>query len=291
MSDEDIKNPTKGPAAAGQCRCEAEHEGSPARIAPATTSFVYAIGQIDFQFPDLGVEKELAQTMRHTDTALMTDRVALCEVLSQPENRYLTRQLRYVLSVQGLDTYVLVPRDPADFALLVEAVRPSHQADAIDVVIGVRSEAPPSRYGGLQLPIVIVDQVYSASVSYLVQAIERPESMDAEQFDKSAGDLLYTVMNVSGNVGASDEHRALNHLMVRYPAIYRKTFERFMDDYSLMSIDVRRSNLGGTRRIMDVVFTYASRTTDEVERFFVPVDTSFEFPFRTAGLKVFYDHD
>ncbi|MFE2165456.1 hypothetical protein ACFXB3_10355 [Streptomyces sp. NPDC059447] len=296
MDAEDVKGPgpAKGPVTEEGCGCGAGregHGGPSVRTAPAPPSFVYAIGRIDFRFPDIGVEKELAQSMRRTDTAWMTDREALCEVLTLPENRYLARQLCYVLSIQGLDTYVLVPRDPDDFALLAEAVRPSHQADAIDVVIGVRGGvAHPGHCGGLQLPVVTIDQVYSAGVSYLVQAIERPESMDAEQFDKAAGDLLNTVLNVSGNVGASDEHRALTYLMVRYPAIYRKTFAQSMDGFSLTSIDVRRSNLSGARQIMDVVFTYSSRKTDEVEKYFVPVDVTNVFPFPTGPLGTFYDH-
>ncbi|MFE5536464.1 hypothetical protein [Streptomyces sp. NPDC056492] len=291
MDAEDLKDPAKGQVTGEGCGCKAGRDEPSVRTAPVPPSFVYAIGRIDFRFPDIGVEKELAQSMRRTDTAWMTDREALCEVLTQPENRYLARQLCYVLSIQGLDTYVLVPRDPDDFALLAEAVRPSHQADAIDVVIGVRDGlARPGHCGGLQLPVVTIDQLYSAGISYLVQAIERPASMDAEQFDKAAGDLLTTVLNVSGNVGASDEHRALTYLMVRYPTIYRKTFAQSMDAFSLTSIDVRRSNLSGARQIMDVVFTYSSRKTDEVEKYFVPVDVTNEFPFPTAPLGAFYDH-
>ncbi|MFE2877372.1 hypothetical protein ACFXG6_27450 [Streptomyces roseus] len=291
MDTEDVKDPATGPVAKEGCGCGAGRDGPSARTAPAPPSFVYAIGRIHFVLPDVGLEKELAQSMRRTDTAWMTDREALCEVLTQPENRYLARQLCYVFSIQGVDTYILVPRDPEDFALLAEAVRPSHQADAIDVVIGVRDGlAHPGRCGGLQLPVVTIDQLYSASTSYLVQAIERPESMDVEQFDTAAGDLLNTVLNVSGNVGASDEHRALNYLMVRYPAIYRKTFAQSMEGFSLTSIDVRRSNLSGARQIMDVVFTYSSRKTDEVEKYFVPIDVTNEFLFTTGPLGTFYDH-
>ncbi|MFF4330767.1 cyanobactin maturation protease PatG family protein [Streptomyces sp. NPDC001591] len=291
MDTENVKEPTKGSVTAEGCGCGAGHDGPSERTAPAPPSFVYAIGRIDFQCRDRGVERELAQSMRRTDTAWMTDREALCEVLTQPENRYLTRQLCYVLSIQGLDTYVLVPRVADDFALLAEAVRPSHQADALDVVIGVREGLAHTGYcNGLQLPVVTFDQLYSASTSYLVQSIERPESMDAEQFDKAAADLLNTVLSVSGNVGASDEHRALTYLMVRNPAIYRKTFAQSMDGFSLTSIDVRRSNLSGARQIMDVVFTYSSRRTDEVEKYFVPVDVTNEFPFPTGPLGTFYDH-
>ncbi|MFE7332700.1 hypothetical protein ACFU8W_49350 [Streptomyces sp. NPDC057565] len=281
-----------GPATTGRCSCEAERDGPTARHTPTPPAFVYAMGQIESRIPDLGVEQELAQSLMRTETNGMTDRQVLSDVLSRPENRYLARQMCYVLTIQGLDTYVLVPRDPADFALMADAIRPSSEADAIDVVIGVRGGvAPASHCGGLQLPVVTVDQLYSASISYLVQSIDRPESMDTEQFEKAAGDLLKTVMNVSGNVGASDEGRALNYLLLRYSAIYRKTFEQFMADYSLAAIDVRRSNLGGHRRIMDVIFTYASRKTDEVQKYFVPVDVTYQFPFRPGPLGIFYDHN
>ena len=66
-------------------------------------------------------------------------------VLSKRENRYLTRQLCWVLTIQGLETYLLTPRDPADIDLLVEAIRPTPSPNDIDVVIGV---ARPDRPAG-----------------------------------------------------------------------------------------------------------------------------------------------
>jgi hypothetical protein len=36
-------------------------------------------------------------------------------VLSKAENRYLARQLCWVLTVQSLETYIVQPRDPRDF--------------------------------------------------------------------------------------------------------------------------------------------------------------------------------
>src|SRR5262245_41387678 len=47
------------------------------------------------------------------ETAGLTDRQVLHDVLSQRENRYLARQLCYVLTIAGLETYILQPRDPA----------------------------------------------------------------------------------------------------------------------------------------------------------------------------------
>ena len=97
---------------------------NPDGAAVSAPSFVYAIGRVEPRFPSLAVEKEFAQAVgRVEDTAGLTDRETLQTVLSERSNRYLARQLCFVLTIEGLETYILVPRDPVDFELLVEAVR------------------------------------------------------------------------------------------------------------------------------------------------------------------------
>ena len=79
-----------------------------------------------------------------TDTAGQTDQETFHAVLSEPDNRYLVRQLCWVLTIQGLETYLLRPRDPAGIDLLVNAIRPAPGPGDIDVVIGWRGPiAPP----------------------------------------------------------------------------------------------------------------------------------------------------
>src|SRR5713101_4067695 len=82
-------------------------------------SYVYTLGRIEPRFPRLSVEKEFAQATGRAETANLTDRRALHKVLQ--DNRYLVRQLCWVMMVGGLETYILVPRDPTDFHLLVES--------------------------------------------------------------------------------------------------------------------------------------------------------------------------
>src|SRR5215211_588718 len=72
----------------------------------AARHFVYAIGSVDFRFPTLALEKEFAQaTGRAEETAGQTDREAIRSVLSNEANRYLVRQLCFVMTIQGLETY------------------------------------------------------------------------------------------------------------------------------------------------------------------------------------------
>ena len=201
---------------------------------PCPCLYVYAIGRVEARFPSSAAEKEFAQATGRADTAGKTDQQAFHAVLSKRENRYLARQLCWVLTIQGLETYLLQPRDPADFDLLVEAIRPAPSPNDIDVVIGMRGPiAPPEMCNGLMVPIVVFDQIYSFDRDALIKAIPRPEKMTAEQFEPAAEELFNRIMQMTDNAGATDEHRALNYLAMRYPAIYARQPRNSGRDFSL----------------------------------------------------------
>lgn len=263
------------------------------RAEPASPSYVLAIGQIEPRFPSLAIEKELAQALGSAQTAGLTDRQALHSLLTERGNRYLARQLCWVFTIEGLETYLLVPSDPADIDLLIEAVRVGPQPADLDVVLGVRGPlAPPQMCNGLVVPIVTFDQIYSFDRDELLESIPAPENMDADaerQFRASAAELFDRITQIADNSGATDEHRAVNYLAVRYPAIYAKAAEAHAANASLSGIQVRPSRLSGVRTVLDVIFSYTHRQTDVTEKYFVRVDVAEEFPFLVTKLSPFYE--
>jgi hypothetical protein len=78
----------------------------------------------------------------------------------------------------------------------------------------------------------VVDPIYSGT---------------GEQFGPAAEEVFDRIMRMTDNAGATDEHRALNFLVVRYPAIYAEMAEEFARDFSLTGLEVRPSPLSGTR--------------------------------------------
>ena len=70
-------------------------------------SYRYTIGRVEPRFPRLSVEKEFVQATWRAGTAGLTDREVLHRVLSERQNRYLARQLCWVLTSEGLETYIL----------------------------------------------------------------------------------------------------------------------------------------------------------------------------------------
>jgi hypothetical protein len=254
-------------------------------------SYVYALGRVEARFPRLSLEKEFAQVTGRAETAGLTDRETLHKVLTQPQNRYLVRQLCWVLTVEGLETYILQPRDPGDYDLLLDALRPAPRPTDVDVVIGVRGPiAPPEFCNGLMVPIIILSQLYSFDVDSLLKSIPRPKEIPEKEFAKAAEELFTRIMQMADNAGASDEHRALNYLAVRYPVIYARAAEEFGRGSALTSVEVLPSRLSTTRKIVEVIFSYTSRTTDFTERSFVRVDVTEEFPFLVTKMSPYYAH-
>jgi hypothetical protein len=263
---------------------------TPAESGEPNGQYVYALGRIEARFPSLAVEKEYAQVTGRSQTAGLTDRAAVHAVLTKRENRYLARRICWTFSIAGLDTYILQPEDSSDIDVFLESVRPSPNPGDVDVVIGVRGPvAPPTMCNGLMVPIVIVSQLYSFDRAGFIKSIPRPEKMDAKSFGPAAEELFDRIIQIADNAGATDEHRALNYLAVRYPAIYGQAADSFGRNFALSAVEVRGSRLSGTRKIVQVVFTFANRQTDVHERFFCRVDVTEEFPFLFSKLAPYYE--
>jgi PatG Domain len=218
--------------------------GTPGASMPV--SYVYTLGRIEPRFPRLSVEKEFAQATGRAETVNLTDRQALQRVLQ--ENRYLVKHLCWVMAVGGLETYIVAPRDPTDLNLLVETLRPSARPGDVDLVVGMRDPlAPPEMCNGLVVPIVAFDQLYSFDRDSLIASIPRPDAIPAESFGEAAAEVFDRIIQMTDNAGATDEHRALNYLTVRYPAMYAAVADGHARNLSFTAVDVRPSTLSGVR--------------------------------------------
>src|SRR5262245_43242927 len=182
-----------------------------------TRPYVYALGRIEPRFPSAAAEKEFAQVVGRENTKGLTDRETLHSIHAKRENRYLARQLCWILTIEALETYIVTPRDPVDFELLIEAIRPAPSPMDMDVVIGVRGPiAPPEMCNGLMIPTVAFDQIYSFDRDALIKSIPKPEKIAAKAFATAAGEVLDRILQLADNAGATDEHRALNYCALRY---------------------------------------------------------------------------
>lgn len=272
------------------CGCGTAASGEGGRATGGGTGYVYVLGRVHAVFPDLSVQREFFQVAAADGTTDATDADALHRVLSDPENRYIARQMCYVLSVQGVDTYILEPAEPAELDDLVEALRPVTDRRDLAVIVGrLGPIAPPGACQGLSVPVVRVEKTWTFDSKELVQAIDRPSGASRDEFERAADSLLGRLLQLGDNAGTDPADRALNYLTVRDQEIYRKTHEKYTDGYTLSAVEAGHSRLSsGSHTVITVVFSYTHRRTNVTEQWFVRVGLAGLFPFRVTPLQPYY---
>jgi hypothetical protein len=276
----EVKNGSGEAPASGGCGCGCS--GS----APAN-DYVYAIGRISARFPSIDIEKELYQVVRNTETNKLTDSQVLYQVLSQPSNAYLAREMCWVLSVRGVEAFTVIPRSGLELTDLVNALNLTPSAGATNVVIGTRSlPMPASACGGLSLPSVVASKIYSFNVDEFVKELPLNEPQIA-----AGKELLDRITHLIDNVGDMDEHRAVNYLSLRYLAMYNLVVENFNRDFSLQGVSVRPTSTRSNRKLVDVTLRFTSRKTDVRESYAVRVDVTGMFPFLVTPLHPVFEKD
>ena len=254
---------------------------------PASPPCIYVIGHIEPRFPMLSLEKEARQAIARSGPSKENDREVMAKLLRDPANKYIVRRLCWVLSVQGVETYILVPRD-GDYQPLIDAYRAEPGPGDLELAIGIRGPiANPDMCNGLLVPIVVFDQIYAFERETLLRAIPKPKDADGK-FNRAAAEMFDRITSQIDNAGANDCDRALNYLTVRYERIYSLAAEQFSNNGSFTGIECLPSPLNGTRKIVDVVFSFTDRTTDVVSKFFTRVDVTECFPFLVTKMSPYY---
>jgi hypothetical protein len=285
---------------------------APAKVVPQGAGpyaeFVYAIGHVKAAFPSLDVEKEFQQVARSLDPpvdpydiyAVLTTLpkspsgmapVTPSEMASEvPPGRFLADYLCWVFVVGNVDTYILKPRAPAQMDDMIGALKVPEGAvepPYITIIGPLGPPAPASLCRGLQVPMVLVNQVYYFDYKKFYDELQG-KGIEAESIQ-----AVLKALEMKPNPGVSDRDRALNYAAFRYPEIYKRTAQLRDPNqspegrYYLKSMETRPSSVQGTRRIVDIIFHYQNTETQEEMSFYTSVDVTGQFPFLNSALRPF----
>ena len=250
-------------------------------------SWVYALGKLDVRFPSLGIEREFRQREARTPAAKsesMSRRERVREVLKA--NPHLATRVCYVFQVGGLAAYVVVPTGAYVRDELLEGLVRSGKADGFCLLIGRRGPiCRPETCGGLLAPIVACDQLYASDQEEWRSTLESSlgsalgaREIKAETFATTATEVFDRVSTSLENLGATDEHRALNYLLMQHPGLFLAAAER-VGKQVLDRVETRAVAGVGARRMVLVIATFLDLTTGVPERLFCRVDVTEEWPF------------
>lgn len=263
--------------------------GTVPAIATSSARFVYGVGRLRAEFPDTGVAQEFAQ-LTGVDSRAMVRTEDLKDALSRPESRYLARQICWMFSGPGGDVCTVHPRDGDDLDELIDLLA-SDDEDVVEALVG--GPVAPQFLASCTtpgLPAVTPDQVLRFTFDEFVRAMPAPDVKADEEdaYRKVVRDLFAQLTQRGGNVGVSDEHRALNMLALRYPQLYHLAFRVLGEGKALVGVDAR-GDIAGDRRVVAVRLVFRDARSHLVERYHCSVDVTDLFPFLTSSLSQTFD--
>jgi hypothetical protein len=261
---------------------------SRAPLAPQQEQFAYVIGRIDVRFPSLGIEREYQQRERALSDLPKQPRNARVRAVLE-QNPHLATRVGWILSIGGNPAFALNPATPGLKESFFNALSSTHEIDHFCVVIGrVGPFVNPANFGGLLLPVLLVDQMYvstqgewAVSLGKSAQAVLKTHKIGDELFQTVSRDIFRDVTGMPDNMGISDGHRALNYLLVQHPGMFLAAAQR--ENHLLDRIETRVQQTAGGRQHVAVIMTFVDRACGIAERVFCSVDITEEWPFVVGG--------
>jgi hypothetical protein len=249
-------------------------------------SFIYAVGSVRPHFPGIAVEKEFCHAWGQPWPHGGPDLATVYEVLSKPENHYIARRMCWILNFDGIDSLLVVPNDPGDLSLLLGAlharVQKKHDHQLVVGLIG--PPAPPWACHGIQLPVVVFDQLLTFNADELIKTLPVPANIPEATFRENGEELLELILRRAHGFGTTDEHRAVTFLAMQYHGIYDWFAQAKAAGESLVNVAVRPSPMSTARNVVDVLLELQNDKTAAVRRALARVDVTDEFPFLVSRL-------
>jgi hypothetical protein len=256
--------------------------------------FIYAIGTIGVRFPNQGVEKEFRQVAAAMDNSEITHDSITYNVLKKHRN--LAREVCWIFTIEGIDTYILLPSAPEYIKDLIEAINPAktniiQHVNDIDAIIGTKGPlAAPEMCNGLSIPIVAVDSIYSFDLKSFSEALPK-NAKSTKELDGLIGSVFMKVIQMADNTGELDEHRAINYLTLRYKDIYECVQNMHDKKYYFVGMYVIPSRLRGSRKLLNVILDFSHKENESKEKYYIRVDVTDKYPFLANKISQFFERE
>lgn len=254
-----------------------------AKGSAAPPSSLYAIGRLEARFPSLGIEREFQQRLASMPSGETSEskRMTLRRVLEA--NPYLAARMCYVLMVSGYPAYIVTPAGAYLREALFSAV--SGEGHWCVVIGKVGPMASPNTCQGVLAPLALANQIYAfsladwlASLRLRLQGALDIRKIKLATFETTARELFERIVESTENLGATDQHRALNYALMQHPGIFLAAAER-VGRQVLERIETRLIRGPGPRQVVAIVLTFLDVATGVPERQFCRVDVTEEWPF------------
>ncbi len=246
--------------------------------------FAFAIGKVDMRFPNLGLEREFQRVAQGKNAGANRRGEPIAAVLR--EHRHISARVCPLLLIANVPAYVVAPASSHIRDALIDALAAGDKPDQWVTVIGrLGPPCRPTDCAGVVAPILFADEIYSFSVgewsadlARALKAAIQAKKTTEKALVSVATEVFSSVVNSLQNSGATDQHRALNYVLLRHPGLFLAAAER-SGRAVLEKIETRQVPALASRRQVAVVLSFIDSATGVVERLFSRIDVTDEWPF------------
>ena len=266
------------------------------------TSYVYVVGDINARFPDLNLEKEFYQSSLIAGDsqpmfAQVNDRIGLEKLnqnqqlykhlfqgLSQPQNRYIARDMNWVLDNRYFEELYQLHITDDDLLTQCIAALGRTKGDGQMVLVG------KSDYAG----VLSVDAIMPVAVMPFGQKVQ-PE----EKNNGNMTELVNKITTLDTSSGNTDALRALNYALYNNPTMYSQSYTICYQSkadgpnpngYNLTGVAVNTLQ-SGDRIVADIVFSFQGINSSVLQYWFSRVDVTGEYPFMVVEWQQYLPSD
>jgi hypothetical protein len=234
---------------------------------------------------DVGTEAQLEALYRRGDHDSL-----LYAVLGRPANRYLARDMLWVLEdLLGTPRLALAPSSDEQVMQLVDSLGREGGSDRPGMLVIGRALGRTSSYRNL--PLVEPLRLAETQRSTLVRDV-RAKATNVDLRDADIAALFGSYAGLTANAGDRPEARAINFVLLQCDELYARAAQLTARDakqvFELSSLAWRSEQVGERERI-DVIAAFVGLDSGVVRRWVTTVDVTGPFPFFVGPLRPYVE--
>jgi len=245
----------------------------------------YVFGRLRVQFPTESVQREFNRIARLPGEKAL-DATSAKQLLSDEVNFDLAHDLDWILTVDGQDSYLVQARSDMELKQMIQSLVMTPGEIAYHAVTGViGSEVTLSN--GQRLPTLRCDFLMAFTFKEFINRIVQETGID----EALATDMFEKLLILSNNPGRELTDIALNYSMLNCMGVYQfagQLAEHGSDSsksYNFIDAFVVPAKLQGQKHLVDVIYKYKMRGSDQTILRACQIDVSHEYPYLTKPLE------
>jgi hypothetical protein len=253
------------------CNCDSSsNECSCGLSSSLGSAFVYAIGLLRPVFGTEDLQQEYLAATKQLEVPT-DDYYKVFNTIETPHDnpalsyrryRYIAEKMCWVLSINNVDTFIVIPASQLELDSFIDSLQDTSQTVYSTIIGALGPIAPPQYCANMSLPLAICQYIDFSTENATTKLMLKPTD------------------------GTSDTDRAINFLACNFTAISQKHADLIASNKpQLIAVASQLSSVESNRVIIDISLKYLNSQTKVQSNYHCGIDVTDQYPFVAFNLQ------